>query len=50
VLEGEELDMIIRGEELPPLSRRALNALKSMKVNGEPTQVDNKLNRNNNTI
>lgn len=34
VLEGEELDMIIRGEELPPLNIRKLNALRSMKING----------------
>ena len=34
VLDGEELDMIIRGEELPPLNLKKLNALRSMKING----------------
>lgn len=34
VLEGEELDMIIRGEELPPLNIHKLNALRSLKING----------------
>lgn len=29
VLDGEELDMIIRGEELPPISKQKLNALKT---------------------
>ncbi len=35
ILEGEELDMIVRGEELPPINIRKLNALKSMRVNGD---------------
>ncbi len=33
-LEGEELEMIINGEELPPINIRKLNALKSMRSNG----------------
>ena len=33
-LEGEELDMIINGEELPPINIKKLNALKSMRING----------------
>ncbi len=34
VLDGEELDMIIKGEDLPPVSKQTLNAIKSMKFNG----------------
>ncbi len=33
-IEGEELDMIIKGEELPPINLSKLNALRSMKING----------------
>ncbi len=33
-LEGEELDMLIRGEELPPINIRKLRAIKSMKLGG----------------
>jgi cell division protease FtsH len=33
-LEGEELDMIINKEELPPINLKKLNALRSIKVNG----------------
>lgn len=32
VLEGEELDMIIRGEELPPMNMKKLEALRSIKI------------------
>ena len=32
VLDGEELDMIIRGEELPMISNHKLSALKTMKI------------------
>ncbi len=35
-LEGEELNMIIRGEELPPINLHKLNALRSMNVTVEP--------------
>lgn len=35
VLDGEELDMIIRGETLPPISKQAMNALKTIKFNAE---------------
>jgi cell division protease FtsH len=37
VLEGEELNMIIKGEELPPMNMRKLEALKSMKISEMPT-------------
>ncbi len=40
VLEGDELDIIIRGEELPPLNLRKLNALRSMKINGNSKKKD----------
>ncbi len=33
VLDGEELDIIIKGEELPPISKQHMNALKSVKIN-----------------
>ena len=33
-LEGNELDMIINKEELPPINLKKLNALRSIKVNG----------------
>lgn len=33
-LESEELDMLIRGEELPPISLKKLRAIKSMNTNG----------------
>ncbi len=33
-LEGEELELLVRGEELPPINLKKLRALKSMKVNG----------------
>jgi cell division protease FtsH len=41
VLEGEELDIIIRGEELPPLNLKKLNALRSMKINGNSKKKEN---------
>ncbi len=34
-LEGEELDMIINGDELPPINLKKLNALRTMKINGD---------------
>ncbi|MCX7879261.1 MAG: ATP-dependent zinc metalloprotease FtsH [Ignavibacteria bacterium] len=40
-LEGEELDMLIRGEELPPISITKLRALKSLKLNGGSEQKQN---------
>jgi cell division protease FtsH len=43
VLNSEELDMIIRGEDLPPLSKETLNAIKSMKFNGG-NETDNNEN------
>lgn len=41
VLDGEELDMLIRGEELPPLTKNEINALKSMKFNNETEMISN---------
>ena len=32
ILDGEELDILIRGDILPPISRQAFNALKSIKT------------------
>jgi cell division protease FtsH len=42
VLDSEELSMLMRGEDLPPISKQAMNALRSMKIgdaeseNGKP--------------
>lgn len=33
ILDGEELDALIRGEELPPISMKKLRALKSVRIN-----------------
>jgi cell division protease FtsH len=41
-LEGEELDMLIRGEELPPINIRKLRALKSMKIDGSKKESEEK--------
>jgi cell division protease FtsH len=43
VLDGEELDMIVKGEDLPPISKQALNAMRSIKIesNGEEDKVEN---------
>jgi cell division protease FtsH len=32
ILDGEEIDILVRGEQLPPISRQAFNALKSIKT------------------
>lgn len=34
VLDGEELNMIVKGEELPPLSKKTIAALRSLKIDG----------------
>lgn len=44
ILDGEELDQIIKGEELPPISKQAFNALKSMQLN----KINNEINNNSN--
>jgi cell division protease FtsH len=35
ILDGEELDTLIRGEELPPISKQAMNAIRTIKINGD---------------
>ncbi|MGB9852327.1 MAG: ATP-dependent zinc metalloprotease FtsH [Candidatus Kapaibacteriota bacterium] len=40
-LEAEELDMLIRGEDLPPINIRKLRALKSMKLDGTQQKIEN---------
>ena len=32
VLDAEELEMIVKGEELPPISKQELNAMRSIKI------------------
>ncbi len=39
-LEGEELDILIKGEELPPINSKTINALRSMKINGGSKKND----------
>jgi cell division protease FtsH len=39
-IEGEELDMIINGEELPPINIKKLNALKTMRINGKGNESE----------
>lgn len=41
-LEGDELDMLIRGEELPPISLKKLRAIKSMNMNAKDTKEEGK--------
>lgn len=38
ILDGEELDLIIKGEELPPISKQAINALRTLNL---PSNSDN---------
>lgn len=35
VLDGEELDMLIRGDSLPPINQKTINALKTIKINND---------------
>lgn len=44
ILDGEELDQIVNGIELPPISKQAYNALVSMKTENKENQVNNNLN------
>lgn len=46
-LDGEELDTIMRGEELPPISKQAINAIRSLKLGVDNNEKENKLNNNN---
>lgn len=39
-LDAQELDAIVRGEELPPISQQTLNALRSMNFNGAEKKQD----------
>lgn len=34
-LDSEELDALVRGEELPPINKNAINAIRAMKFNGD---------------
>ncbi len=35
ILDGEELDILIKGEDLPPISKQTMNAIRTMNLNGE---------------
>jgi cell division protease FtsH len=39
-LDGEELDILVKGEELPPLNRNAINAIRAMKFNSTTDQTE----------
>ena len=51
ILDGEELDILIRGDVLPPISRQAFNALKSIKTaevqDMEQANINNGINSKN---
>lgn len=45
-IDGEELDMIVQGKELPPISNLKIKALRSMKFNGNQVEPDAQTNLN----
>jgi cell division protease FtsH len=45
-IDSDELDKIVKGEELPPISNMKMQALRSMKLNGNSEQVPNELENN----
>ena len=45
-IDGEELDMIVAGKELPPISNLKIKALRSLKFNGNPIETDEQKNIN----
>ncbi len=47
-LDGEELDLIIKGEELPPINKKTINAIRAMKFNGNNEEVSEIKEENNN--
>lgn len=49
-IDSEELEMIVNGDELPPISNLKIKALRSMKFNGNSKEPEeqNKLNSDNN--
>jgi cell division protease FtsH len=50
ILDGEELDTLLQGGELAPISKQAMNAIKSIKLNGDDKQTEsgkNDENKNN---
>lgn len=49
-LEGEELDMLIRGEELPPINIHKLRALKSLKIDGNSNKEKSNQPAPNDTV
>lgn len=46
-IDAEELDMIVKGYELPPISNAKLNALRNMKFNGNPIESVEEKNSDN---
>lgn len=43
ILDGEELDQLLKGEELAPICKQAMNALRSIKLNGNEVATENKI-------
>jgi len=43
ILDGEELDMLLKGEVLPPISKQKMNALRniSLNINDKETKIEN---------
>jgi len=48
VLDGDELDMLIKGEELLPINIKTLNALKTMKIDDNKSEIESKSSNDDN--
>ena len=49
-IDGEELDMLIKGIELPPINEKVINALRTMKINGDSKKPESQSNNQLGTI
>ncbi len=49
-IDGEELDMLIKGIELPPINEKVINALRTMKINGDSKKLEQQSNNQIGTI
>ncbi len=45
-IDSDELDKIVKGEELPPISNLKMQALRSMKLNGNNDNIPSKIDNN----
>lgn len=48
VLDAEELDLLLKGEELSPINEKTMNALKTFKINGSSSEDDDSDEDNDN--